>query len=80
MNEANERVYDFALECMNVVDNNAVLEMVIGNGKILDKLFATATKLKVWGINFLKDMATIANRFNQSSLKEGKPESSTYLQ
>jgi ubiquinone/menaquinone biosynthesis C-methylase UbiE len=72
MNEVNEVVYDFALESMNVIDNNTVLEIGFGNGKFFDKLFAKATKLKVWGIDFSKDMVTIACRNNRSSLNEGR--------
>ena len=72
MNEVNEVVYDFALENMNIIDNDAVLEIGFGNGKFFDKLFAKATNLKIWGIDFSKDMVAIASRNNQSALKQGK--------
>ncbi|MGI8633803.1 MAG: hypothetical protein ACR2KZ_00220 [Segetibacter sp.] len=52
MNEVNEVVYDFAIESMNITDNDAVLEIGFGNGKFFDKLFAKATNLKIWGIDF----------------------------
>ena len=72
MNEINEVVYDFALEGMNITNNNVVLEIGFGNGKFFDKLFAKATGLLISGIDFSKDMVAIASRHNQSEIKQGK--------
>ena len=72
MNEVNEVIYDFALESMNIIDNDDVLETGFGNGKFFNKLFAKATDLKIWGIDFSKDMVALAKRNNQSFLKQSK--------
>jgi ubiquinone/menaquinone biosynthesis C-methylase UbiE len=72
MNDINEVVYDLTLESMGLKDNDAVLEIGFGNGKFFDKLFSKAKNLKVWGIDFSKDMVAIARKNNQSSIKEGK--------
>ena len=72
MNEVNEVVYGFALENMNIRENETILEIGFGNGKFFDKLFAKASNVKVWGIDFSKDMVGMPTRNNQSSVREGK--------
>lgn len=72
MNEVNEVVYDFTLENMNITENEAILEIGFGNGKFFNKLFANAENIKIWGIDFSKDMVGMAIKNNQSSVKAGK--------
>lgn len=72
MNEINEVVYDFTLENMNIRENEAILEIGFGNGKFFNKLFAKTRNVKIWGIDFSKDMVGMATKHNQSSIKAGK--------
>jgi ubiquinone/menaquinone biosynthesis C-methylase UbiE len=72
MNEVNEVVYDFTLENMSIRENEAILEIGFGNGKFFNKLFAKARNVKVWGIDFSKDMVGMATKNNQSYIKAGK--------
>jgi ubiquinone/menaquinone biosynthesis C-methylase UbiE len=72
MNEVNEVVYDFTLENMNIKENEAILEIGFGNGRFFNKLFAKARNVKIWGIDFSKDMVGMATRNNQSSIRAGK--------
>jgi ubiquinone/menaquinone biosynthesis C-methylase UbiE len=72
MNEVNEVVYDFTLENMNIKENEAILEIGFGNGKFFNKLFAKARNVKIWGIDFSKDMVGMATKYNQSSIRAGK--------
>jgi ubiquinone/menaquinone biosynthesis C-methylase UbiE len=71
MNEVNEVVYDFTLENMNIRENEAVLEIGFGNGKFFSKLFAKVRNVKIWGIDFSKEMVSLATRNNHSSIKDG---------
>jgi ubiquinone/menaquinone biosynthesis C-methylase UbiE len=72
MNEMNEVLYDFTLENMNIRENDAILEIGFGNGKFFNKLFTHARSIKVWGIDFSKDMVSMANKNNQTSVRAGK--------
>lgn len=72
MNEVNEVVYDFTLANMNIEENETILEIGFGNGKFFNKLFAKAGNVKIRGIDFSKDMVSMATRNNQSSVREGK--------
>jgi ubiquinone/menaquinone biosynthesis C-methylase UbiE len=72
MNEVNEVVYDLTLETMNLHENETILEIGFGNGRFFNKLFAKAANLKVWGIDFSKDMVAMANRNNPTYIRAGK--------
>lgn len=72
MNEMNEVVYNFTLENMNIGENDSILEIGFGNGKFFDKLFANAQNIKVWGIDFSKDMVAMAIKKNQSLIRAAK--------
>lgn len=72
MNEVNEVVYDFTLENMDIKENEAILEIGFGNGKFFTKLFAKAKNIKIWGIDFSKDMVSMATKNNQPSVRAGK--------
>lgn len=72
MNEINEVVYDFTLENMNIKENEAILEIGFGNGKFFNKLFAKAGNIKISGIDFSKEMVSMAIKNNQSSVRAGK--------
>jgi ubiquinone/menaquinone biosynthesis C-methylase UbiE len=72
MNEANESLYDFTLECMDLADGEAVLEIGFGNGKFFDKIFAEARDLKLAGIDFSSEMMKAATRNNRDAIAAGR--------
>jgi ubiquinone/menaquinone biosynthesis C-methylase UbiE len=72
MNKANEFLYDFTLDNMQLNSHQTILEIGFGNGKFFDKLFAKANNLKITGIDFSETMVAEAQENNQSNIAEGK--------
>ncbi len=72
MNKANEFLYDFTSDTMQLTGNEAILEIGFGNGKFFDKLFAKANNLKITGIDFSETMFTEAQKKNKASIADGR--------
>jgi ubiquinone/menaquinone biosynthesis C-methylase UbiE len=72
MNKANEFLYNFTLDNMQLNNHQTILEIGFGNGKFFDKLFAKANNLKITGIDFSETMVAEARENNQSNIAEGK--------
>jgi ubiquinone/menaquinone biosynthesis C-methylase UbiE len=71
MNEINEFLYDFMVECMNLKPDETILEIGFGNGKFFEKLFTVSDSLKVSGIDYSKEMAASARDLNAERIKSG---------
>lgn len=72
MNKANEFLYDFTLETMQLKDNESVLEIGFGNGMFFEKIFARAANLKITGVDFSPTMLHAARETNQAAVSAGR--------
>lgn len=72
MNEANEFLYYFTLDQMELRNGLSVLEIGFGNGKFFDKLFNRAQQLQITGIDFSDLMVKAAIKNNETSIAAGK--------
>lgn len=72
MNEANEFLYYFTLDQMELRNGLSVLEIGFGNGKFFDALFARAPQLSITGIDFSDLMVRAAIKNNEKNIAGGK--------
>lgn len=70
MNKANESLYDFTLDTMQLVPGERVLEIGFGNGKFFSKLFSKAADLHISGLDFSATMVQSARMNNKQVIKE----------
>lgn len=71
MNKANEFLYDFTINTMQLTGEEKILEIGFGNGKFFDKLFAAAPGLHITGLDFSHTMVNAAKENNQLSVNTG---------
>lgn len=72
MNEANEFLYYFTLDQMEIQNGQSILEIGFGNGKFFDKLFNRAQHLQITGIDFSDLMVKAAIKNNEANIAAGK--------
>ena len=72
MNKANEYLYDFTLETMDLKDNETVLEIGFGNGLFFEKVFSKAANLQLTGVDFSETMLHAARENNQAAVSSGR--------
>lgn len=72
MNKANESLYDFTLNCMQLRPMEKMLEIGFGNGKLFSKVFEKAEGLQVTGIDYSADMVKTAHEHNRELIGSGK--------
>jgi ubiquinone/menaquinone biosynthesis C-methylase UbiE len=68
MYENNKARYDLTIDAMQLKDNESILEIGFGNGKSFDTIFSKAKQLKVFGIDFSKEMVHAARKNNSKSI------------
>lgn len=74
MNKANEALYDFTLDTMQIANNNSILEIGFGNGKFFEKIFSRANGLKITGLDFSEAMFVAARENNEAAITTGQLE------
>lgn len=74
MDQVNEPLFDLTLDAMQLAGNERILEIGFGTGAYLDRVFANAAGLKVYGIDFSPDMLEIATRKNKDLVDAGRLE------
>lgn len=72
MNEANETLYDFALDTMQLSMGDNILEIGFGNGRFFNKIFSKKDNLKISGLDYSADMVNAARAANQENINSGK--------
>ncbi|MEQ1675973.1 MAG: class I SAM-dependent methyltransferase [Chitinophagaceae bacterium] len=72
MNKANESLYDFTLDTMQLAPGERVLEIGFGNGKFFTKIFSKAADLHISGLDFSATMVQAARLENEQHIKENK--------
>jgi len=72
MNKSNSFLYDFTIEAMQLTDDESILEIGFGNGKLFDKIFSVANNLKISGLDFSAVMVKEAITNNPSTINSGK--------
>jgi ubiquinone/menaquinone biosynthesis C-methylase UbiE len=71
MNNMNGFLCDFTIETLNLHDDNSILEIGFGNGKLFEKLFSKANNLKISGLDFSSNMVKVAKANNPSTIASG---------
>src|SRR5215813_10750762 len=71
MNIANKALYQQTLDLLRINDNDRVLEIGFGNGRLFDDLYVRASGLKVEGIEFSKTMLMEAIEQNIRHIRNG---------
>jgi ubiquinone/menaquinone biosynthesis C-methylase UbiE len=71
MNAANEFLYDFTLNTMQLKEGESLLEIGFGNGKFFKKIFSKSKNLKVTGIDYSAEMLREARKKNQYMINNG---------
>ena len=74
MNRSNEPMYQQVLDHMQLKSGEHVLEIGFGNGKLFQKLFATAEHLQIAGIDYSLDMVQAAEENNAQAISSGSLE------
>ena len=72
MNSTNKKIYDFVLSRMEIKDQSTVLEIGCGNGKFIPKFFEKNGSIKVWAIDFSKEMAEETGKNNQNLIDKNQ--------
>lgn len=72
MNKSNGFLYDFTIQAMQLAENQTILEIGFGNGKLFGKLFAAAKNLTISGLDFSPEMMKVAARNNPSTVSSGR--------
>lgn len=70
MNTMNEFISKTTYELLKIKDNDAVLEIGIGNGKFIKDIIGNATGISYTGIDISKTMITEAKRINRSLIEK----------
>jgi ubiquinone/menaquinone biosynthesis C-methylase UbiE len=71
MNAGNAFLYDFTLNAMQLKDEESILEIGFGNGKLFNQIFSKANNLKISGIDYSAEMIREANVLNKDSIQSG---------
>lgn len=71
MNKANAVLYDFTLDCMQLQNNERVLEIGFGNGYLFDKVLSRAAGLQLFGLDYSADMVRMAHEHNRELISKG---------
>ena len=72
MNKANEFLYDFTLDVMQLSVNESILEIGFGNGKFFSKIFSKAEGLKITGLDFSETMYKTAKENNKVNIDNSR--------
>ena len=72
MNATNNKIYDFVLSQMSIKDNDKVLEIGFGNGKLILKFFEINPNITFFGIDFSETMCVEAMKLNKTLADENK--------
>jgi len=72
MNGANQPLYDLMLSKIDIKENDTILEIGFGNGNHFKELFSQYNNLKVYGIDYSKDMVEQATVRNLEFINSGK--------
>lgn len=72
MNEINSLLYDFTIERMHLADNDFILEIGFGNGKLFNRIFSRVNNLTISGLDFSPAMIKEANCINRKFIVSGK--------
>lgn len=71
MNKANAFLYDFTLNLLKPANNESILEIGFGNGKLFEKIFSRAAGLKITGIDYSAAMLNAAKESNKKAVANG---------
>jgi ubiquinone/menaquinone biosynthesis C-methylase UbiE len=71
MNKTNSFLYDFTVKEMQLADNESILEIGFGNGKLFNKISAAAKNLSIAGLDFSPGMVKAAKGNNPSAVAAG---------
>ncbi len=71
MDQVNEPLFDLTLEAMQLIDNESILEIGFGSGRLFRKIFSKANRLQITGIDYSQEMVEMAKRDNQSLIDSG---------
>lgn len=74
MNESNKQMNEFAIESLNLMNGDKILEIGMGNGKFVKDLFAKNSTIHYSACDYSKEMIDSATELNQSLVKLGKAE------
>lgn len=65
MNVTNEKLYDFVVSQMQMLEGDKLLEIGFGNGKLIPKFFEINPSIQFYGIDFSERMCSEAITFNK---------------
>ena len=72
LNKANASLEDMGLELMDIQENEYILEIGFGNGRMISNIASKLTDGKVYGIEISEDMIRVDERKNRHLIQEGK--------
>lgn len=72
MNATNKKIYDFVLSQMSIRNNDKVLEIGFGNGKLIAKFFEINPNITFFGVDFSETMCAEAKKVNKALANENK--------
>ncbi len=72
MNKANEFLYDFTIDVMQLKGSDQLLEIGLGNGLFFKKIYDKAPGITITGIDFSSLMLKTAENNNRDAISTGK--------
>lgn len=72
MNQGNEELEYFGIELMNLQENENILEIGFGNGRIMQEMSKQIISGKIYGIDISQEMIAHTTRRLRPEVKEGK--------
>jgi ubiquinone/menaquinone biosynthesis C-methylase UbiE len=74
MNVSHSKVTDWGLQHISVGNNDTILDVGCGGGRTINKLAATATQAKVYGIDYSEESVAASKRTNAPAIERGRVE------
>jgi ubiquinone/menaquinone biosynthesis C-methylase UbiE len=72
LNKANASLEDMSLELMDIKEEDEILKIGFGNGRMISNMAAKISFGKVIGIEISEDMIKVARKKNMPYIEEGK--------
>jgi ubiquinone/menaquinone biosynthesis C-methylase UbiE len=78
MNLSHSRITDWGLSHVTIENNFAILDVGSGGGKTIQKLAATASDGKIYGIDYARGSVAVASGKNAQLIRDGRQSENPY--
>jgi len=74
LNDTNRYITEFSYQCLQAKENDQVLEIGFGNGKLMPWLWRYGDGIRIFGIDFSQDMVNAASEILKKEINEHRIE------